>query len=73
MNLGARIDKNKLIIFDLTNGSIRRTISLPSGADYSGPIVSGDYVTVSIHLKNGNNRARTYNLKSGSLKSDILM
>lgn len=73
MNLTARIDKNKLIIFNTTNGSIQKSISLPSNATYSGPIVSGDYVTVSIHLNNGNNRARTYNLKTGSQKSDILM
>jgi|TARA_R100000482_G_C5110935_1_gene140529 hypothetical protein len=73
MNFNVRIDGSKLIIFNVVNGAIHKVISLPTGATYSGPIVSGDVATVSIHYKNGTNRSRTYNLKTGSLKSDIGM
>tara|TARA_R100001163_G_C4992820_1_gene144791 strand:- start:433 stop:654 length:222 start_codon:yes stop_codon:yes gene_type:complete len=73
MNLSAKIENDKLIMFNLVNGARTKVITLPAGATYSGPIVSGDNVTVSIHYKNGNNRSRTYNIKSGLLTSDILM
>jgi hypothetical protein len=68
-----RIIGNKLQIFDPSNGAIRRTMSLPSGATFSGPIASGDLATVSIHLKTGINRSRTYNMTNGKLISDIQM
>jgi hypothetical protein len=48
-------------------------MSLPGNATYSGPVVSGDLVTVSIHFNNGNNRSRTYNIKSGTLLRDLQM
>tara|TARA_R100000278_G_scaffold79740_1_gene61703 strand:- start:1369 stop:1590 length:222 start_codon:yes stop_codon:yes gene_type:complete len=73
MNLSAKIDGNKLIIFNLVNGSTHKVITLPTNAKYSGPIISGDIVTVSLHINDGTNRSRSYNLKSGSQISDILM
>ena len=48
-----RINGNKLQIFDPSNGAIKRTMGLPSGATFSGPIASGDLTTISIHLSNG--------------------
>jgi secreted PhoX family phosphatase len=68
-----RIVNNKLQIFDPSNGAIKRTMSLPSNATFSGPVASGDFATVSIHLTSGVNRSRTYNMKNGKLISDIQM
>ena len=68
-----RINGNKLQIFDLSNGAIKRTMGLPSGATFSGPIASGDLTTVSIHMSNGTNRSRTYDMTNGRLISDIQM
>lgn len=73
MNLVPRINRNKLQIFDASNGSIKRSISLPGAADYSGPVLSGDNVTVSVHFKNGSNKSYTYNMNTGSLISSISM
>jgi len=73
MNLVPRINKNNLVLFDATNGAIKKTMSLPGNATYSGPVVSGDLVTVSIHFNNGNNRSRTYNIKTGTLIRDLQM
>jgi hypothetical protein len=72
MNLVPRIEGSKLIIFDANNGSVQHTAELPGGSTYSGPIVTGDNVTVTIHPKNGNkDKIRVYNLKGASLKREI--
>lgn len=73
MSLIPRITRNTLQIFDSTNGSIKRTMNLPSNADFSGPIVTGDLVTVSIQYKSGKNKSRTYNIKTGALVREIDM
>jgi acyl-CoA thioesterase FadM len=48
-------------------------MNLPSNADFSGPIVTGDLVTVSIQYKSGKNKSRTYNIKTGALVREIDM
>jgi hypothetical protein len=73
MNLTARIERDKLLIYNALNGAIKTTVSLPLNSTYSGPVISGENVTVSIHSSNGNNRSRTYNIKNGRLISDIQM
>tara|TARA_B100001093_G_C26821853_1_gene1012234 strand:- start:1381 stop:1602 length:222 start_codon:yes stop_codon:yes gene_type:complete len=73
MNLVPRINKDKLQIFDSGNGSIKRSISLPGPADYSGPVLNGDLTTVSVHYKNGANKSITYNIKTGTRISSISM
>jgi|TARA_R100000455_G_C6192977_1_gene66568 hypothetical protein len=72
MNLVPRIEGSKLIIFDANNGSIQHTAELPGSSTYSGPIVTGDNVTVTIHPKNGGkDKIRVYNLKGASFKREI--
>ena len=72
MNLVPRIEGSKLIIFNAHNGSIEATAELPGGCNYSGPVVSGDNVTVSLHPKNGGpDKIRVYNAKRASLEREI--
>jgi hypothetical protein len=72
MNLVPRIEGNKLIIFNADNGSIEATADLPGGYNYSGPVVSGDNVTVSLHPKNGgSDKIRVYNAKRATLEREI--
>tara|TARA_R110000796_G_scaffold84841_1_gene184529 strand:- start:392 stop:613 length:222 start_codon:yes stop_codon:yes gene_type:complete len=73
MNITARIDRDKLIFYNVLNGAIKSTVSLPQNCTYTGPIITGENVTVSIHYTNGSNRSRTYNIKTSSLVSDIQM
>jgi len=73
MNLVPRINRNKLQIFDSSNGAVKRSINLPGPADYSGPVLNGDLTTISVHYKNGNNKSITYNIKTGSRVSSISM
>ena len=72
MNLVPRIEGSKLIIFNAENGSIQHTAVLPGSCTYSGPIVTGDTATVTIHPKNGDkDKIRVYSLKGASLKREI--
>lgn len=72
MNLVPRIQGSKLIIFNADNGSIQHTANLPGSSTYSGPVVTGDTATVTIHPKNGGReKIRVYNLKGASLKKEI--
>tara|TARA_A100000171_G_scaffold26636_1_gene24839 strand:+ start:38 stop:262 length:225 start_codon:yes stop_codon:yes gene_type:complete len=72
MNLIPRIEGNKLIIFNADNGSIEATAELPGNSTYSGPVVSGDSVTVSIHPKNGGrDKIRVYDAKKATLNREI--
>lgn len=73
MNLVPRITKDRLEIFNADNGSIYKTMNLPSGASYGSPVVSGDNVTVGIQFNNGRNISRVYNIKTGSLVREISM
>ena len=72
MNLIPRIDGTKLIIFNADNGSIEATAELPGNSTYSGPIVTGDTATVTIHPKNGGkDKIRVYDAKKATLKREI--
>ena len=72
MNLVPRIEGSKLIIFNTENGSIQHTAELPGSCTFSGPVVTGDTATVTIHPKNGGReKIRVYNLKGASLKREI--
>lgn len=72
MNLVPRIEGSKLIIFNAENGSIQHTATLPGSCTYSGPIVTGDNATVTIHPKNGgNDKIRVYKLKGARLEREI--
>jgi len=72
MNLVPRIEGSKLIIFNAENGSIENTAELPGSSTYSGPIVSGDTATVTIHPKNGGgDKIRVYKLKGAHLEREI--
>jgi hypothetical protein len=72
MNLVPRIEGSKLIIFDANNGSIQHTAELPGNCTYSGPVVTGDTTTVTIHPKNGSkDKIRVYSIKGASLKREI--
>jgi len=73
MNILPRIDGNVLKFYNADSGSIHRTAQLPTNATYSGPIVSGEMVSVTIHYKNTNDVIRTYNLNTGSLVRSISM
>lgn len=73
MNLIPRVTKDRLEIFNADNGSIYKTMNLPSDAEYGSPIVSGESVTIGIQFKNGRNISRTYNTKTGSLVREISM
>jgi len=73
MNITARIDRGKLIFYDTVNGAIKTTVSLPLNCTYTGPVISGENVTVSVHYKNGTNRSRTYNINTSRLISDFQM
>ncbi len=70
MNLTARIKSNTIEVFDAMNGGIQRTMQLPPG-EYSNMIISGDVVTVTIKTPIGLDKIRTYNIKNGSLVSDL--
>ena len=72
MNLVPRIQGSKLIIYNADNGSIQNTANLPHSSTYSGPVVTGDTVTITIHSKTGGrDKIRVYNLKNASLKREI--
>jgi hypothetical protein len=72
MNLIPRIEGTQLIIFNAENGSIEATAQLPGNSTYSGPVVTGDTTTVTIHPKNGGrDTIRVYDTKRGSLKREI--
>lgn len=72
MNLVPRIEGSTLIIFNANNGSIEATAELPGGCTYSGPIVSGDSVTITIHPKNGgSDKIRVYDAKRATLEREI--
>ena len=70
MNLTVRIKGQTLEVFDTTSGGIRRTLTLPPG-QYSNTVLSGDRVTVTITTPYGLDRIRTYNIKTGTLISDL--
>jgi len=72
MNLIPRIDGTKLIIFNADNGSIEATAELPGNSTYSGPIVTGDSATITIHPKNGGrDKIRVYNAKTATFEREI--
>ena len=72
MNLVPRIEGSKLIIFNAENGSIQHTAELPGSCTYSGPIVTGNTATVTIHPKNGGKeKIRVYKLKGATLEREI--
>ena len=73
MNLTARIVGDRMEVYDVSNGAVKKTMQLPGNAIYSGPIISGIVVTVGIQFKTGGNRSRSYNIKTGSLISDVQM
>ena len=72
MNLIPRIEGTKLIIFNADNGSIEATAELPGNSTYSGPVVTGDSATITIHPKNGGkDKIRVYDVKKATLKREI--
>jgi len=73
MNILPRIDGNVLKFFNADSGAIYKTVQLPSNATYSGPIISGQTVSVTIHNKNSNDVIRIYNLNTGSLLKTFSM
>tara|TARA_A100000171_G_scaffold47316_1_gene53179 strand:- start:1976 stop:2197 length:222 start_codon:yes stop_codon:yes gene_type:complete len=73
MNILPRLDGNVLKFFNTDTGANHRTVQLPSNATYSGPIVSGETVSVTIHFKNSNDVIRIYNLNTGRLIRSISM
>jgi len=70
MNYLPKITKNILRIYNAANGSIHKTITMPDNADYNF-VVSGEFVIVSMVFKNGTQRSRIYDMKTGQLKSDL--
>lgn len=72
MNLTARLKNNKLEVFDVQSGMIKRSLPLPPGK-YSGLVVAGDNATVTITPVYGRDRLRTYNIKTGAIISDLQM
>ena len=72
MNLIPRIEGTKLIIYNADNGSIEATAELPGNSTYSGPIVTGNSATVTIHPKNGGrDRIRVYDAKKATFQREI--
>lgn len=73
MNLVPRIVNDRLEIFNAEDGLLRRTVSLPSDANYGSPVVGGDTVTIGIQFNSGRNVSRVYNMETGSLVREISM
>ena len=67
MSLIPVIKSNKMEFINRVNGSIKNTVSLPGNATYTGPIVSGNTVTVSVHYKTGKNKSYSYDLNTGKI------
>ena len=72
MSLTARIKNNAIEIFDVKTGGIQRTHSLPPG-QYTGLVVAGDNVTVTIKSSYGSDKIRTISMKTGAIVSDLNM
>lgn len=72
MNLTARINNDKVEIFDAQTGGIHATHSLPPG-DYTGPTISGNIVSVTIKTPYTGDKIRTIDLKTGAMVSEISM
>ena len=72
MSLTARIKNNAIEIFNVQTGGIQRTHSLPPG-QYTGLVVAGDNVTVTIKSSYGSDKIRTINMKTGAIVSDLSM
>tara|TARA_R110001592_G_scaffold19025_2_gene78560 strand:+ start:756 stop:974 length:219 start_codon:yes stop_codon:yes gene_type:complete len=72
MSLTARIKNNAVEIFDVQTGGIQRTHSLPPGS-YSGIVVVGDNVSVTIKTQYGGDKIRTINMKTGGVVSELNM
>jgi|TARA_A100000172_G_scaffold58564_1_gene38234 hypothetical protein len=67
MSLIPIIKSNKMEFINPANGAVKNTVSLPGNATYTGPIVSGNSVTVSVHYKNGKNKSYSYDLNTGKI------
>ena len=72
MSLTARIKNNSIEIFDVQSGGIQRVHTLPPGS-YTGLVVAGDNVTVTIQSNYGSDKIRTINMKTGAIVSDLSM
>jgi len=72
MNLTARINSDKVEIFDVQTGGIQASHSLPPG-EYTGPTISGDVVSVIIKTPYMGDKIRTINIKTGAMISEISM
>lgn len=72
MNLTARINNDKVEIFDVQTGGIQSSHSLPPG-EYSGPTISGNVVSVTIRTPYTGDKIRTIDLKTGAMISEISM
>ena len=72
MSLTARINRDKIEIFDVTSGGIKRAHQLPTG-EYTGLVVSGNNVTVTIRTPYAGDKIRTINMKTGAIVSELSM
>lgn len=72
MNLTARINNDKVEIFDVQTGGIHATHSLPTG-EYSGPTISGNLVSVTIKTPYTGDKIRTIDLQTGAMVSELSM
>ena len=72
MNLTARINNDKVEIFDAQTGGIHASHSLPPG-EYSGPTIAGNMVSVIIKTPYAGDKIRTIDLKTGAMISEISM
>jgi hypothetical protein len=72
MNLTARINNDRVEIFDVQTGGIHASHNLPPG-EYSGPTISGKVVSVIIKTPYTGDKIRTIDLQTGSMISEISM
>jgi hypothetical protein len=62
-----RIVGDKLNFYNATAGGMVRSVSLPAGGTYDGPIVSGDVVAVTVTRPSTRPTIYTYKLSTGTL------
>ncbi len=70
--LTARINRDRIEIFNAMTGGIHRTHNLPPG-NYTGLTISGNMVSVTIQTKYSGDKIRTINLQTGNIVSEINM
>lgn len=72
MSLTARINRDKIEIFDVTSGGIVRSHQLPPG-NYTSLAIAGDNVSVTIQTPYSGDKIRTISMKTGAIVSELSM